>query len=93
MHPRAGQKAQQEDLVDVDALLDSYYDLHPDPADPDQAVSFGTSGHRGSSLDVAFNEDHIAATTQAIAEKGTVRVARTARRRRNSSSGCIARSR
>ena len=68
MHPRAGQKAQQEDLVDVDALLDSYYDLHPDPADPDQAVSFGTSGHRGSSLDVAFNEDHIAATTQAIAE-------------------------
>ena len=68
MHPRAGQKAQQEDLVDVDALLDSYYDLHPDPDDPDQAVSFGTSGHRGSSLDVAFNEDHIAATTQAIVE-------------------------
>jgi len=68
MHPRAGRTAQQEDLVDVDALLDSYYDLHPDPTDPDQAVSFGTSGHRGSSLDVAFNEDHIAATTQAIAE-------------------------
>jgi phosphoglucomutase len=68
MHPRAGQKAQQEDLVDVETLLDSYYDLHPDPNDPDQAVAFGTSGHRGSSLDVAFNEDHIAATTQAIVE-------------------------
>ncbi|MGO1226354.1 MULTISPECIES: phosphoglucomutase (alpha-D-glucose-1,6-bisphosphate-dependent) [unclassified Brachybacterium] len=68
MHPRAGQKALEEDLVDVDALLDAYYDLHPDPADPDQAVSFGTSGHRGSSLDTAFNEDHIAATTQAIVE-------------------------
>ncbi|MGO3208733.1 phosphoglucomutase (alpha-D-glucose-1,6-bisphosphate-dependent) [Brachybacterium sp. AOP42-C2-15] len=68
MHPRAGQKALEEDLVDVDALLDAYYDLHPDPSDPDQAVSFGTSGHRGSSLDTAFNEDHIAATTQAIVE-------------------------
>ncbi|HEX7351663.1 phosphoglucomutase (alpha-D-glucose-1,6-bisphosphate-dependent) [Brachybacterium sp.] len=68
MHPRAGQKALEEDLVDVDALLDAYYDNHPDPADPDQAVAFGTSGHRGSSLDTAFNEDHIAATTQAIVE-------------------------
>ena len=68
MHPRAGQKALPEDLVDIDALLDSYYDLHPDPADPDQAVAFGTSGHRGSSLDTAFTEDHIAATTQAIVE-------------------------
>ena len=68
MHPRAGQKAQTEDLVDVDELLDAYYDIHPDPSDPDQAVSFGTSGHRGSSLDAKFNEDHIAATTQAIVE-------------------------
>ncbi|ATG56626.1 phosphoglucomutase, alpha-D-glucose phosphate-specific [Brachybacterium ginsengisoli] len=68
MHPRAGQKALEEDLVDVDALLDAYYDNHPDPGNPDQAVAFGTSGHRGSSLDVAFNEDHIAATTQAIVE-------------------------
>ncbi|MGP9538618.1 phosphoglucomutase (alpha-D-glucose-1,6-bisphosphate-dependent) [Brachybacterium sp. AOP43-C2-M15] len=68
MHPRAGQKALEEDLVDVDALLDAYYDLHPDASDPDQAVAFGTSGHRGSSLDIAFNEDHIAATTQAIVE-------------------------
>src|SRR5690606_42029589 len=68
MHPRAGQQALEEDLVDVDALLDAYYDLHPDATDPDQAVAFGTSGHRGSSLDTAFNEDHIAATTQAIVE-------------------------
>ncbi|MDO5662931.1 MAG: phosphoglucomutase (alpha-D-glucose-1,6-bisphosphate-dependent) [Brachybacterium sp.] len=68
MHPRAGQRALPEDLIDVDALLDAYYDQHPDPSDPDQAVSFGTSGHRGSSLDTAFNEDHIAATTQAIVE-------------------------
>ncbi|MDN5688258.1 MAG: phosphoglucomutase (alpha-D-glucose-1,6-bisphosphate-dependent) [Brachybacterium sp.] len=68
MHPRAGQKALPEDLVDIDALLDAYHDLHPDPADPDQAVTFGTSGHRGSSLDTAFTEDHIAATTQAIVE-------------------------
>ncbi|MCT1431522.1 phosphoglucomutase (alpha-D-glucose-1,6-bisphosphate-dependent) [Brachybacterium muris] len=68
MHPRAGQKAQTEDLVDVDELLDAYYDIHPDPSDPDQAVAFGTSGHRGSSLDGKFNEDHIAATTQAIVE-------------------------
>lgn len=68
MHPRAGQKALPEDLVDVGELLDAYYDLHPDPRDPDQQVAFGTSGHRGSSLDTAFNEDHIAATTQAIVE-------------------------
>ncbi|GAA1722231.1 phosphoglucomutase (alpha-D-glucose-1,6-bisphosphate-dependent) [Brachybacterium phenoliresistens] len=68
MHPRAGKKAQPEDLIDVDAVLDAYYDLHPDPSNPDQAVAFGTSGHRGSSLDTAFNEDHIAATTQAIVE-------------------------
>ena len=71
MHPRAGQKALSEDLVDVESLLDSYYDLHPDPSEPEQAVSFGTSGHRGSSLDIKFNEDHIAATTQAIVEYRT----------------------
>ncbi|MCS6711460.1 alpha-D-glucose phosphate-specific phosphoglucomutase [Brachybacterium sp. EF45031] len=68
MHPRAGKPAQSEDLVDIDALLDAYYDRHPDPDNPDQAVAFGTSGHRGSSLDGAFCEDHIAATTQAIVE-------------------------
>ncbi|WP_197671773.1 phosphoglucomutase (alpha-D-glucose-1,6-bisphosphate-dependent) [Devriesea agamarum] len=68
MHARAGQPALTEDLIDVGAVLDAYYDLHPDPDNPAQQVSFGTSGHRGSSLDTAFNEDHIAATTQAIVE-------------------------
>lgn len=68
MHPRAGQLPLPDDLIDVDALLDAYYDKHPDPDNPDEAVVFGTSGHRGSSLDTAFNEDHIAATTQAIVE-------------------------
>src|ERR687898_34413 len=67
-HPRAGQPAQPEDLIDVDAVLGAYYDRTPDPADPDQQVVFGTSGHRGSSLDTAFNDLHIAATTQAIVE-------------------------
>ncbi len=67
-HERAGQVALPEDLIDVDALIGAYYDLVPDPDDPDQQVVFGTSGHRGSSLDVAFNDAHIAATTQAIVE-------------------------
>ncbi|MFD3756341.1 phosphoglucomutase (alpha-D-glucose-1,6-bisphosphate-dependent) [Streptomyces sp. NPDC058622] len=65
---RAGQSARVEDLIDVPRLVTAYYALHPDPADPAQRVSFGTSGHRGSSLDTAFNEDHIAATSQAICE-------------------------
>jgi phosphoglucomutase len=67
-HERAGQVALPEDLIDVDALLGAYYDRVPDPDDPDQQVVFGTSGHRGSSLDTAFNDAHIAATTQAIVE-------------------------
>jgi phosphoglucomutase len=53
-------------LVDMDRLIAAYYDVHPDPTVPAQAVSFGTSGHRGSSLDGSFNEDHILATTEAI---------------------------
>jgi phosphoglucomutase len=65
---RAGQPAQPEDLVDLDALLAAYETIVPDPQDPAQQVSFGTSGHRGSSLDGAFNEQHILATTQAIVE-------------------------
>ncbi|WP_366917631.1 phosphoglucomutase (alpha-D-glucose-1,6-bisphosphate-dependent) [uncultured Pseudokineococcus sp.] len=68
MHPRAGQPARPEDLVDVDALLSAYADRQPDPSDPGQRVVFGTSGHRGSSLDGAFNEQHILAITQAICE-------------------------
>jgi phosphoglucomutase len=67
-HERAGRTAGPEDLVDVARLVTAYYTLHPDPADPTQRVAFGTSGHRGSSLGTAFNEDHIAATSQAICE-------------------------
>ncbi|MGB3955823.1 MAG: phosphoglucomutase (alpha-D-glucose-1,6-bisphosphate-dependent) [Brooklawnia sp.] len=67
-HPRAGQVADPSDLINVDEVLGAYYDLVPDPTDPDQMVSFGTSGHRGSSLDTAFNEAHIASITQAIIE-------------------------
>lgn len=66
VHARAGQPAQPGDLVDVARLVTAYYALHPDPAEPAQRVTFGTSGHRGSALVAAFNEDHIAATTQAI---------------------------
>jgi phosphoglucomutase len=65
---RAGQPAQPSDLVDVPHLVTSYYSVQPDPADVAQQVVFGTSGHRGSSLDGAFNEAHILATTQAICE-------------------------
>ncbi|MEV7929965.1 phosphoglucomutase (alpha-D-glucose-1,6-bisphosphate-dependent) [Kitasatospora sp. NPDC088779] len=67
-HARAGQLAQPDDLVDVARLVTAYYALNPDPQEVGQRVAFGTSGHRGSSLDAAFNEDHIAATTQAICE-------------------------
>jgi phosphoglucomutase len=67
-HERAGQPARPEDLIDVDAVVSAYYGVKPDPSNPDQRVVFGTSGHRGSSLDAAFNEDHIAATTQAICD-------------------------
>ncbi|HEX5812251.1 MAG TPA: phosphoglucomutase (alpha-D-glucose-1,6-bisphosphate-dependent) [Pseudonocardia sp.] len=65
---RAGTRATAADLVDVEKLLAAYYDGHPDPSDPLQAVAFGTSGHRGSSLSTTFNDDHIAATTQAIVD-------------------------
>ncbi|QNE35984.1 phosphoglucomutase (alpha-D-glucose-1,6-bisphosphate-dependent) [Leifsonia shinshuensis] len=68
MDERAGTPAQPSDLIDVDALRRAYYELKPDVSIPEQRVVFGTSGHRGSALDTAFNEDHIAATTQAIVE-------------------------
>jgi phosphoglucomutase len=67
-NPRAGQPAQPEDLIDLPHLVTAYYTVDPDPDDVAQQVAFGTSGHRGSSLDGAFNEAHILATTQAIAE-------------------------
>ena len=62
---RAGRPADPSILVDVDRLVAAYYEA-PDPSDPAQRVAFGTSGHRGSSLHGAFNEAHIAATTEAI---------------------------
>jgi len=68
MHPRAGQPAAPDDLVDVQRLLDAYVDHKPDLDDPGQRVVFGTSGHRGSSLTGSFNEAHIAAISQAICE-------------------------
>jgi len=67
-NPRAGQPAQPEDLIDPAHLVTAYYSVLPDPDNIDQQVVFGTSGHRGSSLDGAFNEGHILATTQAIVE-------------------------
>jgi phosphoglucomutase len=65
---RAGTPAQPSDLVDVAHLVTAYYTGEPDPTDPAQRVAFGTSGHRGSSLDNAFNQTHILATTQAICD-------------------------
>ncbi|TMA07552.1 MAG: alpha-D-glucose phosphate-specific phosphoglucomutase, partial [Deltaproteobacteria bacterium] len=67
-HPLAGKPAPRDVLVDVDKLRKLYYDEKPDPADPQQRVAFGTSGHRGSSLKRAFNEAHILAVTQAVCE-------------------------
>jgi phosphoglucomutase len=66
--PLAGKPAPQEMLVDVARLEQEYYGREPDLADPNQLVSFGTSGHRGSSLRGSFNEAHIMAITQAICE-------------------------
>ena len=68
MDERAGKPATSADLVDVPALVTAYFAEHPDPAEPAQQVAFGTSGHRGSALKLSFNEDHIAAATQAICE-------------------------
>jgi phosphoglucomutase len=65
---RAGRPASPDDLIDVASLVTAYYTVEPDPAEPAQQVAFGTSGHRGSAFDAAFNEAHILATTQAICE-------------------------
>jgi phosphoglucomutase len=67
-HPLAGKPAPAEILVDVDRLVDAYYSKQPNVEDTEQLVSFGTSGHRGSSLNGSFNEAHILAVTQAICE-------------------------
>ncbi|PRY33066.1 phosphoglucomutase (alpha-D-glucose-1,6-bisphosphate-dependent) [Pseudosporangium ferrugineum] len=68
VHPRAGTPAESRDTIDVPRVVLSYYTDHPDPGAAEQRVAFGTSGHRGSSLRTAFNEDHIVATSQAIVE-------------------------
>ena len=68
MSERAGQKAQQSDLVDISKLVGAYFELHPDVSTAEQKVAFGTSGHRGNALLGSFNEDHILAITQAIVE-------------------------
>ena len=64
----AGMPATPADLIDVDEVIGKYYDDVPDPSNPEQRVIFGTSGHRGSSLKTSFNEAHIVAISQAIAE-------------------------
>lgn len=66
--PLAGKPAPRSLLVNVPRLVASYYAITPDPSDPLQRVSFGTSGHRGTSFDGSFNEAHILATTQAICD-------------------------
>lgn len=73
IHELAGKPAPPELLINVPRLISAYYTLKPDPDDPACLVSFGTSGHRGASLDYTFNEDHILAICQAICEYRTAR--------------------
>ncbi|MDC9604523.1 phosphoglucomutase (alpha-D-glucose-1,6-bisphosphate-dependent) [Xenorhabdus griffiniae] len=68
IHPRAGQLAQQHDLINIAQLTSQYYTLQPHPENPAHKVKFGTSGHRGSSGRNSFNETHILAISQAIVE-------------------------
>jgi phosphoglucomutase len=68
IHPLAGKPAPLEALVNIPRLISAYYTLHPNPQNSAQAVVFGTSGHRGSSLSGSFNEDHVLAISQAIYE-------------------------
>ena len=63
--PHAGQPADPTMLVDVDALSRAYYEREPDPSDPAEAIAFGTSGHRGSSLEGSFNQAHVLAMAEA----------------------------
>ena len=66
--PLAGKAAPASMLVDVPRLVTAYYTEMPDPTVPAQRVAFGTSGHRGSSFELSFNEWHVLAITQAICE-------------------------
>jgi len=67
-HPLAGKPAPKDSLIDVDALVAAYFQRAPDPEVASQRVGFGTSGHRGSSMDGSFNEAHILAVTQALCD-------------------------
>lgn len=69
IHNRAGQPAQQSDLINVAQLTAQYYVLKPEAGNAEHAVKFGTSGHRGSAARHSFNEPHILAIAQAIAEE------------------------
>lgn len=68
LHPQAGQPASSEQLVNVARLVSAYYSTNPDPENPAQGVAFGTSGHRGTSLNATFTDAHIAAICQALSE-------------------------
>ncbi|MBW6473347.1 MAG: phosphoglucomutase (alpha-D-glucose-1,6-bisphosphate-dependent) [Anaerolineaceae bacterium] len=68
IHPLAGKQAPQAVLVNIPRLVANYYQYQPDPQIPGQYISFGTSGHRGTSSEKSFNEDHILAVTQALCE-------------------------
>src|SRR5687768_17011683 len=68
LHPLAGKPAPRSLLVNIPRLVSAYYTIKPDAGDPLHQVAFGTSGHRGSSVHGSFNEDHIVAISQAIAE-------------------------
>src|SRR5436190_11408760 len=70
VHPLAGKPAPKNLLIDVAALETAYYERQPKLDDPQQLVSFGTSGHRGTSLNGTFTEAHILAITQAICDYG-----------------------
>ncbi|WP_456394161.1 phosphoglucomutase (alpha-D-glucose-1,6-bisphosphate-dependent) [Nitratifractor sp.] len=67
-HPLAGQSVPHRMLTDISALVDAYYNYEPDPSKREERVSFGTSGHRGSSFKGSFNDSHVAAITQAVCE-------------------------
>jgi phosphoglucomutase len=69
VHPLAGKPAPFETLINVPRLISAYYTSQPDPNNPAHRVAFGTSGHRGSSLENTFNEAHILAISQAIVDK------------------------
>ena len=68
LHELAGKPVPREMLVNVPRLVSAYYTRRPDPANPAERVSFGTSGHRGSSLKSSFNEAHVLAIVQAVCE-------------------------